>query len=344
MAPGASSRASATAAASTGALSPPGSSQPSGSGEGSCSSMGDVSGLAPNAGRAVGSVLAAHASGASSADGSSAGTGSASAGSAGSSSTGSSSICTDTVGGGSVLGCRASSRGALPNGVPHSEQNFAAGGFSAAQLWQVLCAGAASGALGGGAAGVAGALRTRPPSMAASTAAHPRGREAGGGVVSGTGAGGGVELAPFVTSNPASAASSALSARPLSSSERVGSEVAGGVSGCLVASACGAGPAAGLGASSDPSLYPQVVQRATPGSLYDSHRWQMTPSEADRSPLRASANGARQRRHSVADSEFSMPQLGQVIAMMRNPRGRTSATGECKGRPGEGSIAGLAGG
>src|SRR5712691_2901773 len=257
MAPAASSRASATAAASTGALSPPGSSQPSGSGEGSCSSMGDVSGLAPNAGRAVGSVLAAHASGASSADGSSAGTGSASAGSAGNSSTGSSSICTDTVGGGSVLGSRASSRGALPNGVPHSEQNFAAGGFSAAQLWQILCAGAASGALGGGAAsgGVAEAFRTLPLPMAASTAAHPRGREAGGGVVSGRGAGGGVALAPFVTSNPASAASSALSARPCSSSERVGSKVVGGVSGWLAASACTArAPAAGFGASSDPSL------------------------------------------------------------------------------------------
>ncbi len=141
--------------------------------------------------------------------------------------------------------------------MPHSEQNFAAGGFSAAQLWQVLCAGAASGALGGGAAsgGVAEAFRTLPLPMAASTAAHPRGREAGGGVVSGRGAGGGVALAPFVTSNPASAASSALSARPCSSSERLGSKVVGGVSGWLAASACTArAPAAGFGASSDPSL------------------------------------------------------------------------------------------
>ena len=73
-------------------------------------------------------MLAAHDSGASSAG--------ASAQDPGDSSTGTSSICTDTVGGGSAFGCGFD--GSFPKAVPHSKQNFAASGFSAAQLSQIF--------------------------------------------------------------------------------------------------------------------------------------------------------------------------------------------------------------
>ena len=153
---------------------------------------------------------------------------------------------TETVGGRSLFGCRASTSGAFTKGVPHSEQNFAAGAFSAAQLWQVLWADDSSD-------GVTGGLRAVPPPMAASTAAHPRGSEGAAGLASAARAGGEAALAPLVTCTPASAASSALIAKACSSSESVGSELPAGVSGSPAASACGA-RTAGRGASSDASL------------------------------------------------------------------------------------------